>query len=259
MIKVKSICLKVITVLILSPILSITANAQDEQTAPRLFIGGGALSENMYLEFAKLAGPDAKLVVIPTASSREPELEKIKKRWLDRGIKDVSILHTRDRAISMAADFSVPLKTATVVWISGGSQQRIADAYLDTPVEKELFQLIQRGGLIGGSSAGAAIQTKVMISGGKNPPEITTGFDLLPGAILDQHFLKRSRLGRLIQAVEMHPNLIGLGIEEDTAILITGKEAKVLGASYVLRFEIVEGKMKIDAFEEGEIIAILKK
>jgi len=232
------------------------AENQDNQHAPKLFIGGGALSETMYMIFVTLAGPEAKLVVIPTASKDEPDVEKIQKVWHSRGIREVSVLHTNDRKVALSPKFSEPLRKATAVWFSGGSQQRIADAYLGTPVEEELYRLLERGGIIGGSSAGAAIMSRVMIKGGKSQPKISTGLNLMPGAIIDQHFLKRNRISRLIAAVRAHPDRVGFGIDEDTAIIVYDNEYRIVGKSYVLRIEMVEGAIKIDAFKEGDIIPI---
>ncbi len=245
---------KSLVLLLAACLLVLPASSQDRPEKRRLFIAGGAMPDSLYMEFAALAGPDVKLVVIPTASSREPNIQRIKDSWNSRGIQHVQILHTRDRDSSLAPGFADPLKSATAVWISGGSQYRIADAYLGTPVEEELFKLLERGGIIGGSSAGAAIQTKVMIRGGNPEPEMATGLDLLPGAIVDQHFLKRNRLARLIAAIRANPELVGYGIDEATAIVVSGDEYKVIGESYVLRIELVDGKIKIDAFENGEVI-----
>jgi cyanophycinase len=248
-----------ILALIVDPGINSTANAQDVHPALKLFVGGGALQEPMYNEFLKLTGPDAKLVVIPTASKSDIDEEEIQKLWQSRGFQEISILHTNDREVASSAEFSLPLKTATAVWFNGGSQHRIADAYIGTTVEKELYRLLQRGGVIGGSSAGAAIQSRVMISGGDKQPEISTGLELLPGAIIDQHFLKRNRLSRLTEAIKTHPELIGLGIDEGTAIVVCDNEYRIVGNSYVLRVEWVEGAIKIDAFENGDIIPLTER
>ena len=252
--KVGSVIHIVIVVLIVVLTINSSASCQDVQPAPKLFVGGGALSETMYKEFLKLTGPDAKLVVIPTASKRDIDVEKTQELWQSRGFQEIRILHTNDREVASSAEFIEPLRTATAVWFSGGSQQRIADAYLGTPVEDELYELVKRGGVIGGSSAGAAIQSGVMISSGNDPPKITTGLRLLPDAIIDQHFLKRNRFARLMSAIRSHPDLIGFGIDEGTAIIVSNKEYKVVGGSYVLRIELIDGSLKIDAFEDGDII-----
>ncbi|MEN8249547.1 MAG: cyanophycinase [Bacteroidota bacterium] len=228
---------------------------QDIQFDYKLVIaGGGQLPDTIFKEFRRLAGSRGNLVVIPTASSREVEVEKVKELWKSRGFQDVSILHTHDREVALSKGFSDPLKTATAVWFSGGSQHRIADAYLGTPVEEELYNLVQRGGVIGGSSAGAAIQSKVMIRGGDDQPKISTGFDLIQDAIIDQHFLRRNRISRLIGAIMVHSAMTGYGIDEGTAIVAINGKYKVIGKSYVIRVRIVEGEIRIDSFEDGDII-----
>ena len=256
----KTITLKLIVLLaiIIDPAFISIVSGQEDHPSPTIFVGGGALPKEMYKEFLKLTGPDAKLVVVPTASNRDVDVEKIESLWLSRGFPKISIMHTRDKVVASSEEFIAPLKEATAIWFSGGSQQNIADAYLGTEVEKEVYKLMERGGVIGGSSAGAAIMSKVMIAGGGGDgklPKITTGFQLLPGTILDQHFLKRNRLSRLIEAVRSHPELVGFGIDEGTAIVLTNNEYKVVGKSYVMRIEMVYGAIKIDAFEDGDTIS----
>ena len=254
--KKPSLALAVIIIILFLHACNDNSFSQGNQTGPLLFIGGGALPESMYGEFIKLTDPDAKLIVIPTASGGDINVDEIIEKWHSRGFKTVEVLHTRDRNISMSPEFSETLKSARTVWISGGSQQRIADAYLGTPVENELYKLIDRGGLIGGSSAGAAIQTRLMIRGGDTLPEISRGFDLMKGAIVDQHFLKRNRLSRLISAVRFYPDLIGYGIDEGSAIVCYDNEYRIIGESYVLRVQIKNGVIEMDAFKDGDIIPI---
>ena len=135
------------------------AAGQDRPDEPKLVIcGGGSLPQGVFERFRLLAGAQPRLVVIPTASSRDVDVVEIQNRWRSRGFEDTRILHSNDRQQASSPDFLMPLETATAVWFGGGSQQRIADAYLDTRVEKELHQLMRRGGVIGGTSAGAAIQ-----------------------------------------------------------------------------------------------------
>lgn len=253
--KVLSVLIMIVA-LIINPAFNPKVIGQDVQPALKLFIAGGALPESGYKDFLNLTGPDAKLIVIPTASSREVNLEKIKEQWKSRGFPNITVLHTNDPEVASSTEFTEPLRTATAVWFGGGLQSRIANAYVGTTFEKELYQLLQRGGVIGGSSAGAAIQSRVMIRGGGKEPKIMTGLDLLPGAIIDQHFLRRNRFSRLIAAVRIYPELIGFGIDEGTAIVVRGNEYKVVGESYVLRFELIEGEIKIDAFEDGDIIPL---
>jgi cyanophycinase len=198
--------------------------------------GGGALPDAILDRFVELAGGEnAHLVVIPTASGRaDTETdESFCGSWHDRGLTEVRVLHTRSRQEANEPDFVAPFKTATAVWISGGAQSRLAEAYVGTAVEREIDALLERGGVIGGSSAGAAIQSRLMIARGNPVPEIGVGLDLLPGAVIDQHFLKRNRKPRLLKALNDHPGHVGFGIDEGTAMVVQGRQIGVLGASTV--------------------------
>ena len=201
--------------------------------------GGGRLPADVYARFLELAGgDDASVVLVPTASSRA-DTEEGRARALERWRADhpgvtFSLLHTRDRAVSDSASFCAPLQRATAVWFGGGAQQRIADAYVGTRFAREVRALLERGGVVGGSSAGAAIQSLTMIARGKDPPELSVGLDLVPSAIVDQHFLARKRLPRLLQALSERPGHFGLGVDEGTAVVVRGRELRVLGDSEAL-------------------------
>jgi len=233
------------------------ATAEAPPRSPKLVIcGGGSTPAAIFQRFRALAGPEPRLVVIPTASQRTIKPDEVKKRWAARGFPQVDILHSNDRQRVAEADFIKPLATANAVWFDGGSQQRIADAYLGTPVERALQQLVQRGGVIGGTSAGAAIQSRVMIASGTTEPKISVGIDLLHGAIIDQHFLPRHRLPRLLSAVRAHPQRIGIGMDEGTAVIVEGGRAVVLGASYVLRIHSTDGQIRVNAYHTGETLPL---
>lgn len=235
--------------------------ALDSPQGSLVIMGGGEQTDDIIDRFVELAGgAEARLVVIPTASSDDGLLKNgaavIAERWRARGIKNTSMLHTRDPEEANKKEFSAPLREATAVWISGGAQTRLASAYVGTMVETELRAILKRGGVIGGTSAGAAIQSGVMIENGNPVPNIGRGLSLLPNVIIDQHFLARSRGNRLIDAVRSHPNLVGLGIDEATALVVQGDRAKVIGSSYVV--VITAGKndqpMGIQSLSKGEEI-----
>ncbi len=202
--------------------------------------GGGGVPDSVRQRFAELAGgPKAKIVVIPTASiyaddtSRTlPSLDP----WKKYQPASLQLLHTRKRDMADDPEFAKPLAEATAVWFGGGRQNLVSEAYIGTEVERQLMALLDRGGVIGGSSAGAAIMTRVMISDGKAKAVMGTGFDFLQGAVVDQHFLKRNRVGRLLGVLEDHPDLIGFGIDERTALVVNVRDSKlrVIGDSYVL-------------------------
>lgn len=230
---------------------------QDALKKRKLVIaGGGGLPDSVYEKFLELAGATPRLIVIPTASSREPDEEGLTRLWNERGFKSVEILHTRDQARANDEGFSKPLNEATAVWFGGGSQSKIAEAYCGTLVEKRLFALLDRGGVIGGSSAGAAIQSKVMIASGRTEPTLKVGLGFLPECILDQHFLARDRIRRSMAAVKQQPSKLGIGIDEGTAIVVVNDNVQVLGRSYVMRFAHGKDGFDIRSYEEGEQIPL---
>jgi cyanophycinase len=204
-----------------------------------VIVGGGEQPEVINDKFMELAGGKvARIVMIPTASNSADEeiadpqrVEKLAEFWKSRGAADVQVLHTRSKEKANDEAFVEPLKKATGVWLGGGDQSKIAEAYLGTAVEREVLAVAARGGVVGGTSAGAAIQSKVMIAGGQTEPRMATGFDLLPGAIIDQHFRARKRHDRSVAAVTMHPDCFGLGIDEGTAVVVRGRRLEVLGNS----------------------------
>jgi len=200
-----------------------------------LFVaGGGRISDDMFKQFVDLAGGEqAKLVIVPTASQRadeESNFEAILEPWKQRGVTSAVILHTRDRDVAGTDEFLAPLREATGVWFGGGQQSRIAEAYVGTEFEKELTKLRKRGGVIGGTSAGAAIQSRLMIASGNPVPVLKQGFNLLPDAVIDQHFTERKRVPRLIHTIDRHPDHFGIGIDEGTAVLVRGRHIRILGA-----------------------------
>lgn len=201
--------------------------------------GGGSLPAEVMAEFVRCAGgTDARIVLVPTASAtadRDEERTKLAERWCEQhGLRHVTVLHTRERAEADTEVFTAPLREATAVWFGGGDQQRIADAYLGTRVEDEVMALLRRGGTVGGTSAGAAIGSRTMIAGGREPPVLARGFDLLPDAVVDQHFSQRNRLPRLQAALAAVPGRFGIGIDESTAVAASGRRVRVLGRGKAL-------------------------
>lgn len=197
--------------------------------------GGGKPAPIIKDRFIALAGnTEGNLVIIPTASLTADDADKDHAAaWQDANLAAITILHTRDRRKANDPAFVAPLKSASAVWISGGSQTRLSDAYLGTKVETELHALLARGGVIGGTSAGAAIMSRDMIASGRNTPKMGKGFGFLPYSIIDQHFLARNRQPRSLKAVKEHPGRFGLGIDEGTALEVRGRRMRVLGNSTV--------------------------
>ncbi len=207
-------------------------------TTGKLFIcGGGLLGEAVLDQFVNLAGgAAAKIVYIPTASSYAdtPELETKITFWRNQTLDSFTILHTRDREEANSDEFLAPLKEATGVWFMGGIQTRLTETYLGTKFLTEIHRVLKRDGVVGGTSAGAAIMSPVMIQGGVAQAETGDGFGLLPGTVVDQHFLRRNRQQRLLGVVSRHPHLVGVGIDEGTALVVHGTQMSVIGESRVV-------------------------
>ena len=160
----------------------------------------------------------------------------------EMGVKNITVLHTRDRDEANSAKFIEPLKKARAVWFSGGRQWRLADSYLHTKVHDELWRLLDRGGVIGGSSAGATIQGSYLARGDTKTNTIMMGdheegMGFLKNTAIDQHLLRRNRQFDLIEIIEAKPELLGLGIDESTAIIVRGDFFEVIGKGYVAVYD----------------------
>jgi len=208
-------------------------------------VGGNLSSPEIYARFIELAGgPDAPIVYIPTAGGDEDydAYCSCLDPWRANGATNLTVLHTYDRGVADSEAFVSPLRSARGVFFGGGRQWRLVDAYAGTRTETEIRRVLERGGVVGGSSAGASIQGSFLIRGDTESNEIMmgdhqVGFGYLRGVGIDQHVLRRNRHFDLIEVVEAHPELLGIGIDENTALVVQGDEADVIGASYVLVYD----------------------
>ncbi len=212
-----------------------------------LLCGGGPLPMSVLeLFFQRGMGEEGKLVIIPTASALADNEDKsrILSLWSDFNWGKVDVLHAVDRAEAELIEFADTLKDATAVWMTGGDQNRLADRYQGTAVEQEIRNVMHRGGVVGGTSAGSAIASRVMISGGEKEARLSNGLDLLPNSIIDQHFSQRLRFDRLANAVAAHPERVGIGIDESTGLLVSTKRAHVVGDGAVYVYGNYERPVK---------------
>lgn len=201
-----------------------------------VIVGGGGTPKSVRERFFKLAGGEAgRLVIIPTASeyADRTTVDEYRSDWSEYPFASIHVRHTRDRAIAATDEFLKPIREATAIWFGGGDQSDIARAYLGTPVEDEIRALLARGGVVGGTSAGAAIQSRLMITGGNPVATTGVGLDLLPGAVVDQHFLRRNRKPRLAGVLAAHPDKVGVGVDERAAMVVSGRSVEVVGDSVV--------------------------
>jgi cyanophycinase len=192
--------------------------------------------------FLQLCGGEKAHIAVVTCASEFPEqigreYAQIFKRLAACEVEIFGI-HSRDEALSMHA---VPLlRRCSGVFFTGGCQDRICTVLGGTAIEKRLKDRYRRGLVIGGTSAGAAVMSDMMIAGGDSQThpsvgvvELGYGLGLINDVVIDQHFAQRGRLGRLLSAVAQHPRHIGLGIDEDTALVVQHRLARVIGRGAV--------------------------
>lgn len=211
-----------------------------------LIIGGGA-SDIFYAKFMELiGGADAPIVVIPTAMTSDSltaeQLESFQNSFTEKGFKQLSVLHTRDRKEANNPEFVEALKSAKGIWFSGGRQWRHADSYLGTLTHKAFFELLDRGGVIAGSSAGATIQGSYLARGDTRKNTIMMGdheegLAFISNVAIDQHLFARNRQFDMFEILENRPELLGIGLDEDTGIIVEGDQFTVYGNSYVAIYD----------------------
>ena len=207
-----------------------------------VIVGGGRVGPEILTRFFDLAGGrDAPLVVIPTAAGAKsyPDDWSGLKLFKDFGVTNITVLHTSDRNVADSEAFVRPLTTAKAVWFVGGRQWRLVDSYLHTRTQLEVERVLERGGVVGGSSAGASILGSYMVRGAHEnnyimmAPGYEEGFGLMKGVAIDQHMLTRNRQDDLEEVVAKHPEVLGIGIDESTAIVVRGQQFEITGASKV--------------------------
>ena len=228
-----------------------TATAYGPAKGTLVIAGGGSLVGTGVLEkFIELAGGrDKKFIIVPTArgnrnidgSVRVYEPMQNVGPWLNIGLKHVTMLHTHDPKIADTEEFNKNLKDADAVWFDGGRQWNLVDSYANTRTLEEFRKLLNRGGVIGGSSAGATIQGEYLVRGDTSGPEVMMtmesnhqdGFKFLRRTAIDQHIDTRNRWDDLIPVVQKFPNMLGIGLSENTAIIVRGDTFEVIGKGQV--------------------------
>ena len=212
-----------------------------------LIVGGNMRDPAIAERFIQLAGgPDARFVIVPTAGGNKNQdgsirvytEEQVIAAWKKRGLKNVTMLHTHGPKIADTEEFVKNLRAANAVWFDGGRQWNIVDSYANTLTFKEFHKVLERGGVIGGSSAGATIQGDYLVRGAVQgsqivmapEPEHQKAFAFLRRSAIDQHINARNRWDDLIPVIKKFPDLLGIGLSEDTAIVVKGDMFEVIGA-----------------------------
>jgi len=216
-----------------------TAHAAAADPKGRLLIvGGNGTTPSIVKRAVDTAGGKAGLVVVFPQASELPETGgNAVKTWTEAGVGTAVVAD-----VKMPAEAIALVRQATFIWFPGGDQTRLMKALEGTGIPEAIRSRYAEGALVGGTSAGAAVMSRVMITGDAFDLQSVTaaktdtkpGLGLFPEVIVDQHFLKRQRMNRLISAVLDHPDLVGIGIDEATALFVTGRRFEVLGKSSVV-------------------------
>ena len=213
-----------------------------------VIVGGNLSDSSIYSRFLELAGgPDAPIVIIVTAGSDaylfdNGGLEHIKDRFSKHDFNNFVILHTRNRDEANSETFIKPITKASGLWFTGGRQWRLADSYLDTRTHEEIKKLLKRGGVVGGSSAGASIMGSYLVRGDTKTNTVMMGdhekgLGLLTNCAIDQHLLALNRQFDILEILVAHPELLGIGLDENTAIVVHDNEFEVIGESFVAVYD----------------------
>jgi cyanophycinase len=219
-----------------------------------IIVGGGDTPDDVQARFVALSGGGkARIAILPMASTKYDEeanevMEDLRKLGAEAQVVNL------DREAAGNDVIAKGLEQFDAYWFSGGDQSRLSSVLVGTAALEVIVRRYREGATIGGTSAGAAVMSSVMLTGRKRKPqnqeeaawlniakgmmEVSKGFGFINGAIIDQHFMKRARYNRLLSAVLDHPQLIGVGIDEETALLVRSDGVwEVLGKYYVKVFD----------------------
>jgi cyanophycinase len=208
-----------------------------------VIVGGGPDNPIIRERMIELAGgKTAHVVIVPDASNDPKAGERTAQLWRDAGSQNVAVLDSSNP--EKAAEL---IAAADVIWMRGGNQVRLMDALSRAKLAAAIQERFQKGAIVGGTSAGAAVISSPMIvgtMGRRGTPEaniarLADGLGLWPNVIVDQHFVRRNRLKRLESAVRSNPGFVGVGIDESTAVVVSGRGFEVIGKGDVI---VVDGR-----------------
>ncbi len=223
-----------------------------ESSGQLLIIGGAEDKEGdckILREFVRRAGGvNARIVVMTVATEMPREVGENYIRVFERlGAEDIRIVDTVQREDASSSTYLEAVEKATGVFFTGGDQSRITSILKDTEIDAAIHKRYQEGIIVAGTSAGAAMMPDVMIVEGDsetnprvNVVEMAPGMGFLPGIVIDQHFLQRGRLGRLLSALAQQPAVLGIGIDENTSVLVQNNKLQVVGEGAVTIVDVAD-------------------
>lgn len=242
--------------------IALPCGASEERPRGHLVLnGGGSKPAEVIEKFIELAGGfEAEIVVFPTASGEPDTGEYYQELFAGYGCTNVVVAEVRSTADAANQELVETVSHAGGIFFSGGDQRRITQALLGTPVGAAVATAFAGGAVVGGTSAGTACQSGLMITGDGDFTVITAdnvelwqGLGLFQGVIVDQHFVARKRQNRLISVILEHPELLGVGIDEGTAVWVRPDGTfKVLGTGWVIVFDATEAHISRGERGDGE-------
>lgn len=218
-----------------------------------IIIGGGTIPDTIFHLFAaSMGGKDRSVVVIPTATGDDQYISSggHLKKFSERGFTNLHTIHTRDRKHADDQPFLADMKQANGLFFGGGDQQKLADAYAGTRLHAEMRALLDRGGVIMGTSAGASIMGSRLMGGDHRasphkPVELPAGLGLMQHTAIDQHVLIRNRQFDLLPILRSDTTLLGIAVDESTAAVVEGDVMSVAGESYVMVYDQVQWRRQV--------------
>jgi cyanophycinase len=230
-------------------------------------VGGGGTTDRIVARALALAGGrNAIVAVLPQSSAAKDAGDSSVKMWLDAGAKSAGKVDFADVAAARAA-----LESATLIWIPGGDQTRFMNAIANTGLDAVMRARLKAGAVVGGTSAGAAVLSSAMITGEDydlqaivpKKTHIASGLGLWPEVLVDQHFLKRQRHNRLLSAVLDQPSLVGVGIDEATAVFVRGTQLEVVGRSAAIVIDARDAQgstnLRLHVLREGMTLDLAQR
>jgi cyanophycinase len=198
--------------------------------------GGDTLPEIAEKALSLAGGKGAHVLIVPQASTQSNAGELSEGVWHAWGAERVAVLNAKDKKAALAE-----IKDADLIWIPGGSQSQLMGILKRQGLVEAIRRRFEQGATVGGTSAGAAVMSVAMLTGDSRTDCLTAdaakmadGLGLWPNVIVDQHYLRRCRFNRLLSAVLTHPENVGIGIDECTAVVVSGRSFEVIGKSNVV-------------------------
>lgn len=226
----------------------------------KLLLVGSGISVEICNKFIECAGGEEYLIILIPSALVENVVAQI---WNDSvlfeqaGAKNIKIFHTWDRNEADSQEFAKILDNANGVWFSGGYPWRLADAYVNTLTHKKLEEILLKGGVIGGSSAGASIFGSYLMRGGEYTSKIMTGyqqgFGFLRNTVIDTHIDSKNRYKDIEKVLKKKPELIGLGLEDESITVISGHYIEIFGSKNIILYKSYKNSIKFHPGDKYDI------